>query len=270
MPWWKRQVVDGKAKMILLQTKNDTLYWQLQDPKAGNSIGTSMMSQLVQALRELKARLRSDKAPRVLVVSASPTNGLWIAGGNLRELALLTAIEVRRYAQTMARLCVELTRLPIPVLVAVDGKAIGGGVELALAGDLILATKASSFHFKQLDVGLSLGYGSTQRLVQSVGLSRARHWVLGRSLISADQALDAGLVSEVVADSTALSERVAALAQELEAIDPFLLATQKKMLYLGHERTVKLDLASEQKGFLAVWGNPQHRKFLADFHSRSE
>ncbi len=255
--------------MITLQTKKHILNWQLNDPKAKNAIGVTMMEHIEHELSNLKVLLRSKKSgvdkPRVLVISAQPQKGTWVSGGNLLELAKLKAAGVKRYAQGMAAICFELTKLPIPVLIAVDGLVVGGGIELALAGDLIYATKASRFHFKQLDVGLCLGYGSNQRLVQAVGLSRAKNWVLTRQMVPSAEAMASGLVCALAEDGARLDKMVANAATGLVAIEPEVFTRQKQLLYLAHKRQAAVNLAFEQKTFLELWGNPQHAKFLTDF-----
>ena len=132
-----------------------------------------------------------------------PKGALWIAGGDLIELAALQdKTEGRRYAGMMSEALRLLRRSGRLVITAVDGAAIGGGAELALAGDIRLATERSYFEFKQLRAGLATGYGSARRLVDLIGLARSERLLYFCEKISAAEAAQLGLVHRL-ADSSA-------------------------------------------------------------------
>src|SRR5262249_1671849 len=141
--------------------------WTIARPERGNALGTTVAAELLGALADLGG---DADTPRAVVLTAEcvskGSQRTWIAGGDLKELAAIASgREARAYAASLWAFIDGLAKLPMPVIVAVDGAAIGGGAELALAGDLRLATAASTLDFKQLRVGLATGYGSAKRLV---------------------------------------------------------------------------------------------------------
>lgn len=244
------------------------LEWRIDRPERLNGLGPTLARELADALAELR---NGAAPPRVLVISATPvqkgTRRTWIAGGDLKELSgLMSQGEAWSYAATLSGFAAGLEELPCPVVVAVDGAAIGGGAELALAGDLRLATRASSFEFRQLKVGLATGYGGARRLVELVGLGHAQGLLYRTATVSADEAARIGLVHEVVEGEAALKERLATLTAELASLSPQALAAQKAMLRLATKGHPGAARGAEADLFARVWRNPEHQKYLSDFN----
>lgn len=244
------------------------LEWRIERPERMNGLGTSLARELNEALAELK---RGGHVPRALVLTATPvgkgTRRTWIAGGDLKELQeLKTGADAGRYAASLSAFVAGLEELPCPVITAVDGAAIGGGAELALAGDLRLATSGSTFEFKQLRVGLATGYGGAKRLCELIGLGRAQGLLYRSESLSADGAFQCGLIHEVVPDEAALGAKVQELARNLAALSPAALAAQKAMLHAavrGHPGAAR---GTEAELFARIWRNPEHQRFLAEFN----
>lgn len=241
--------------------------WTLCRPERMNALGPSLAGELAERVAELGARAAAGSVPRALVITAEPvvkgTNRIWIAGGDLKELAEIgDASEARRYAATLTRFLEALDELPLLVVIAVDGAAIGGGAELALGGDVRIATSASSLSFKQLRVGLATGYGGAQRLVDALGLSRAQGLVFLGETLDAATALELGLFHRVVPDLTGLDGLVSALVANVgrEAI-----AAQKAMLRLAVRAHPGAAQAGELEIFERLWRNPAHAAFLDAF-----
>jgi enoyl-CoA hydratase/carnithine racemase len=190
----------------------------------------------------------------------------WIAGGDLKELASVGgAAAAAAYGDAVRRFCRGLDALPQVVVVAVDGAAIGGGAELALAGDLRLATAASTLEFRQLKVGLATGYGTTQRLVQLVGLGRAQDLLLRTRIVDAAEAVRLGLLTEAYATPAALWEAVERLVTDVAGLAPEAVRAQKAMLRAAATLHPGAAGAAELEAFAAAWGNPTHAAFLAAF-----
>lgn len=244
------------------------LEWRIERPERLNGIGTTLARELAQALAELK---RGGALPRALVLTATPVakgaRRTWIAGGDLKELAeLATGADARAYAVSLSAFVQGLEELPSPVITAVDGAAIGGGAELALAGDLRIATVASSFEFKQLKVGLATGYGGARRLVELIGLGKAQGLLYRSATVSSAEALDLGLVHEVVRDDRELEARCDEVASQLAALSPQALSAQKTMLWHAVRSHPGAARAAEAELFTRLWRNPEHQRFLSDFN----
>ncbi len=271
-----------KGNIYLSVTQHESfLHWQLQRPERRNALGPTLGQALRQALDALQSELKlwqeqndlSLSPPyRGLVLSAdvsgsnAPSTPVWIAGGDLKELAQLsTPQEGRAYATSFATIGQDLQNLPIPVIAAIDGLVIGGGVEFALAADLRISTQRSAFHFKQLEVGLSTGYASCQRLVALVGEARATDLLLLRRCLSSSDAKAYGLLNEVVEDQTELIGLLNSWEKEFSALSPWSLAAQKRMLQgrsaLGRDVCTEKELT----WFEELWMHPWHRRFLQKF-----
>lgn len=261
---------------IQSETNDSLLIWQINRPERRNALGTILSQELWEKTRELQKNLKAwqdaagDEPPpfRALVIKAAPIAGdkapIWIAGGDLKELnELKTAAEGRKYAETMALVCNALYELPIPVVALMDGLVIGGGIEFALAADLRFATQRTVFHFKQLELGLATAYGSAQRLTQLVGVSRAMDWLLRSKKVSAEMALSAGLVHEVLDRAEDLNDELAECLDHIKSLSPHAVAAQKRMLHadgIDAERT-----ASELDLFETLWMQEHHKRQLKGF-----
>ncbi len=244
------------------------LEWRIERPERLNGLGTTLARELTLALAELRRR---GVMPRALVLTATPVakgpRRTWVAGGDLKELTeLKTGAEARAYATSLSAFIAGLDELPCPVIIAVDGAAIGGGAELALAGDLRLATGASSFEFKQLKVGLATGYGGAGRLVELVGLGKAQAILYRSETLTAGEALALGLVHEVANDDRDLEARCHDLASQLAALSPQAFAAQKAMLWHAVRSHPGAARAAEAELFTRIWRNPEHQRFLSDFN----
>lgn len=244
--------------------------WTIARPERSNALGTVIAAELTAALAALTQSLSAPQAPRVLVVGATPVvKGLrrtWIAGGDLKELTTLdTAASAHAYAASLAALINGLDELPIPVVMAVDGAAIGGGAEFAIGGDIRLATRSSSWAWKQLRVGLATGYASCARLVGLVGAARAQGLLFLGEVTSCDEALRLGLTHRLVDDAESLAHLIETVTEDLCTLAPEALSAQKAMLRRAADADRRTTTDAELALFAGIWRNPRHAEFLATF-----
>ncbi len=264
---------------ISVQKQDSVLTWTIDRPDRLNALGTLIGAELLQLCMQLELELRPfttdrgmEEPPyRCLVLRAQPVRrgqnqAIWIAGGDLKELAQLSApADGRAYASEWAQIGLILQGLPIPVIAAIQGAAIGGGAELALAADLRIATRESSLHFKQLEVGLATGYASCQRLVNLVGLARATDLLFCSRKLTANEAQSFGLINEIAENDETFETLIKTVIQDFKRLSAKSLMIQKQMLagpfvekraqWAEHE----LDL------FQQLWMHPAHEKFLRKF-----
>ena len=239
--------------------------WHISRPKSLNALGTSIAGELSDVL-ELTQKSASLEIRAIVITAETISRGdksIWIAGGDLKELALLTTkAEGREYAKTMRLFCEGLEALPMPVVTVIDGAAIGGGAELALAGDIRFATVRSSLEFKQLKIGLATGYGAASRLIELVGKSRAQSLLYFSECVDAQEALKSGLVHRFIT-STSEEDLGKALLPILQ-LEPVAMAGQKKMLRLATSQPHGNHSWADDV-FESIWLNATHAKTLADF-----
>lgn len=251
---------------------NSCEFWTVNHPEEGNSLGLRMWGELDQAATHLENRfLDPQEEPfsrRALIIEASPClakKPIWIAGGNLNELASLDTREKGAdYATKMMRLCLRIKRLPIPVIMVLDGAAIGGGAEFAMSGDLRLGTQRSTFHFKQLTIGLSCGYGTTQELVKLLGVSRTTELLFLYEKIDAKKAASWGLFNKIGKDKNEVKGILDEILDRITVLDAQVIAAQKKMLLLDWENNKNVQ-RKELEIFSELWMKPAHQKSMKNF-----
>jgi len=206
-----------------------------------NAINMRMRSEL----RDLLQALRHDASVGAAVLTGSGDRAFCV-GMDLREFAQTkeqTSIaEMRRFRWEQGE---GLAGFDKPVIAAINGLAIGGGVELALLCDLVFASEQASFAFAEVKRGLMPGNGGTQRLSRRIGMPRALEMILSGRTVSAAQALDFGLVEYVVPAAELLTQAVA-LAQEMAVHAPVAVRTAKSAIQRGAELSLQDGLRLEQ------------------------
>lgn len=199
------------------------------EPLAGDAEGVSVLSicraearnaigrQLLRELQEAINILRQERTTRCLVIrSAVP--GVFCAGADLKERATMTKQEATEFVNNVRKTFSEVEALPMPTLAVVEGHALGGGAELALACDIRISDETSTFAFPETQLGIIPGAGGTQRLPRLVGRSKAKELVFTCERISASEAQAIGLIDHLVPPLNAydkaltLSKRIAKAA----------------------------------------------------------
>jgi len=165
----------------------------LSRPQAMNAISTEMAHQLSTTMRELA----QDPSVRAVVLSSTSTRAFSV-GADLKERASMDEADLLEHRETSRAAYASVLHLPVPAVAAVDGYALGGGFELALSCDLIVASSEATFALPEVSVGLIPGGGGTQLLTRRVGWSRAAGMVFTARRMAAEEAGRWGLVDEVV------------------------------------------------------------------------
>uniref|UniRef100_A0A4X1WB36 Enoyl-CoA hydratase domain containing 2 n=1 Tax=Sus scrofa TaxID=9823 RepID=A0A4X1WB36_PIG len=182
-------------------------------PSARNALGNVFVSQLLEAL----AQLREDRHVRVLIFR-SGVKGVFCAGADLKEREQMSEAEVGVFVQRLRGLMNEIAAFPAPTIAAMDGFALGGGLELALACDLRVAASSAVMGLIETTRGLLPGAGGTQRLPRCLGVALAKELIFTGRRLSGMQAQALGLVNHAVAqneEGNAAYHRALALAQEI-------------------------------------------------------
>jgi len=187
---------------LLLETEDDNIATlTVNRPDKLNALNSKVLDELQEAFSELK-RDRNVKA--VIVTGAG--NKAFVAGADISELRDLNSESGKKTSQYGQRIFSEIEKFPKPVVALVNGYALGGGAELAMACHLRIATENAVFGLPEVTLGLIPGYGGTQRLPALIGKSKALEMILTGSHLKADEALSIGLVNRVVEHDEAISE----------------------------------------------------------------
>ncbi|XP_010845504.1 PREDICTED: enoyl-CoA hydratase domain-containing protein 2, mitochondrial [Bison bison bison] len=194
--------------------------------------------QLLEAL----AKLREDRQVRVLIFR-SGVKGVFCAGADLKEREQMSEAEVGLFVQRLRGLMTEIAAFPAPTIAAMDGFALGGGLELALACDLRVAASSAVMGLIETTRGLLPGAGGTQRLPRCLGVALAKELIFTGRRLSGAQAQALGLVNHAVAqneEGNAAYDRARALAQEILPQAPIAVRLSKVAI----DRGIEVDIAS--------------------------
>jgi enoyl-CoA hydratase len=197
--------------------------------KVLNALSQKVINELTWALREADA----DARIRAVILTGAGDKA-FVAGADIAEMRDLPAPEARRFAELGHALGDQIENMAKPVIAAVNGFALGGGCELALACDFIYASSKAKFGQPEVNLGLMPGFGGTQRLPRRVGVARAMELVLTADMIGAEEALRIGLVNKVVAPEALLEEAKKAATKIAEKA-PLAIAYSKRAVRRSQE-----------------------------------
>ncbi|MGP9558527.1 enoyl-CoA hydratase [Psychrobacter sp. AOP7-A1-24] len=223
----------------------------LNRPKVRNALN----SELRQQMAELFIQLNEDPETKAIVLTGG--DKVFAAGADINDF--LTAKTVDVYLRRSERYWRAITDCQKPIIAAVNGYALGGGCELAMHADIIVAGKSAKFGQPEIKIGLMPGAGGTQRLFRAIGKHKAMKMILTGDMIDADEADRMGLVSEVVADDSTLT-RAIEIATQLASYSPIALTQIKEVSMLGPDMPLDSALALERKAF----------QILFDTHDQKE
>ena len=216
-----------------------------------NAFDTAQRDELAVCVREL-----ADGARRVRAVVLYGGERLFAAGADIKALAAMAPEEARGWNRALQRTFDEVARLPMPVIAAVTGYALGGGLELALCADYRVAAHDAVLGQPEVQLGLMPGSGGTQRLVRLIGPSRTKNLLMTGRRVSAEEALRLGLVDEVVPAGTASAVYDAALDYARQLAEGPAIALEAIKLAVDHGADIGLSagLALERSLFAEVFG----------------
>ncbi len=228
----------------------------LNRPEARNALRTALLAELADTLEQTAA----DDSLRCVVLTGS--SKVFAAGADIAEMAAMNMTEVLSDArpQHWAR----ITAFPKPIVAAVNGFALGGGCELAMHADIIIAGSNAWFGQPEINLGIIPGAGGTQRLIRTVGKALASKMVLSGEFISAETALSAGLVAEVTQPELSL-ERAENLARTIAGKPPLAVQQAKAALLKSFDTTLGAGLDFERKTFVMLAGTEDRNEGIQAF-----
>lgn len=251
---WKNLTVE-RGPMTLLMVNR---------PEQRNAIDFSTMDELEEAL----TLLEKDESLRALVLTGG--GDTFVSGGDLKDFqVLVTAEDGQRMAERMGTILTRLSCLPVPVIAALNGPAVGGGTEVALACDLRVAAANAYFSFRQVTMGIMTAWGGAPRLLALLGFSRSLYYLLTAERITSEQALHMGLVQRVTPEGQAVAGAVE-LARQLAGQPPLAVRAIKRTLRQIMGVPFDSAAAIEVQEFGEVWASEDHLEAVnAYFAKRS-
>jgi enoyl-CoA hydratase len=226
-------------------------------PASLNALNSSVLAELDSAIAEV----RESPAARALIITGEGSKA-FVAGADIGEMADLTPDEAVAFSRRGQAVFSAIEHLPIPTIAAVNGYALGGGCELALACDIRVSSENARFGQPEVGLGIIPGFGGTVRLPLAIGRSRAAYMILTGKLVSAKEAHEMGLVAEVV-PLESLPSRAEELARELGAKSYVAVAYAKRMLFPDDEA-----LAREARRFGQCFESGHPKEGMSAFLER--
>jgi len=229
---------------------------QLNRPSVLNALSFGLMSELVNRLEEL------DKDEEVRVIILTGSGRAFAAGADLAEMSQLTPVDLmlgRRF-----ELWDRIRKISKPMIAAVGGYCLGGGNELAMTCDIIIASEAATFGQPEVNVGIIPGAGGTQRLIRVVGKYKAMEMILTGKSISADEACRVGLVNRVVPPES-LMEEAKKIAADIASKPPISVRSAKEAVLKAQDTTLEVGLDFERKAFYMLFATEDGKEGMRAF-----
>jgi enoyl-CoA hydratase len=246
---------------ILLDTHDHVGLIQLNRPDARNALNNLLVHELLESMETF------DRDPEIRATVLAGGENAFAAGADIKEMAALSADEMRSsgFIQTFAR----IESLSKPVIAAVSGWALGGGCELALACDMIVASETARFGQPEITIGVIPGAGGTQRLTRRVGKAIAMEMILNNRVLTAAEAVQFGLVNRLVPAERCLDEAIA-LAQEIAARAPLAVRQARRMIQVAFESPLGAGLEQERQAFFEVFASKDRLEGMSAFVEKRE
>jgi enoyl-CoA hydratase len=227
-------------------------------PEKRNALNAAVRSELLAALDGL----REDAGARVVVITGAGDKA-FVAGADIAEFAERTPLE-QRAAMSGRRVFDEVAAFPLPTIAMVNGFALGGGCELAMACDIRVAGRSARFGQPEIRLGLIPGGGGTQRLPRLAGPGAALRLILTGEIIDAEEALRIGLVDILAADAD-LRTRTMDIARSMASYSPVALALAKAALAAAWETPLSAGLALERELFITAFSSEDRAEGVSAF-----
>lgn len=228
-------------------------------PKVLNAVNARTIEELDDAVRQVER----DAAIRAFVVTGAGEKA-FVAGADIAAMSTMTPTEARTFAERAHGVLVRLAALAVPTVAAVNGYALGGGCEIALACDLVYASENARFGQPEVNLGIIPGFGGTQRLPRRVGMMRALEMILTGDPCDAARAKDIGLVLDVLPPEK-LVPHALAQAKKIAAKGPVAIALAKRVIHAAADADLSVANELERQAFSSAFATDDSREGMKAF-----
>ena len=254
------------TEKILLKRHNNIVILTFNRPQALNALDLVTMRRFAKIISDLQ----TDDDLSALILTGSGEDA-FCSGGDLYELSQLpTEDDGLSFITIMGDALLALERLPVPVIAAVNGYALGGGSEIATACDLRIVDENTGMGFVQVKMGLTPGWGTGQRLLRLVGYPKAMQLLLSGRVIHAQELIELGLANQIVAPGGALDEAMNFVEKYIAPNPPDVVRGIKTLLRAGLEQSYDDALQIERKLFPPLWAAEPHLTAVDNFLKRRQ
>jgi enoyl-CoA hydratase len=249
-------------EFILLSVENAVATVTINRPKALNA----MNSQTLRELEETLLALGQDSSVRAVILTGAGERS-FVAGGDISEMAELGPQGALKFSQTGHRTVAALEALAVPTIAAINGFALGGGLELALSCDLLYASDKAKLGLPEVTLGVIPGFGGTQRLTRLLGRARAMELIFTGEPLDAQKAKEVGLVLEVL-PAEQLLPHCKTVAEKIASRGPLAVAQAKRAILNGMDLSLTNANELERQAFAALFPTDDQREGMKAFKEK--
>jgi len=250
-------------KFLKIEQKEATLLVVLNRPCALNALNSEVLGELEVLIDEIK------KNETIYSVILTGEGKAFVAGADIGEMHSLSGIEGKAFGELGLKVFRKLETLPQPVIAAVNGFALGGGCELAMACDIRIASEKAKFGQPEVGLGVTPGFGGTQRLPKLVGVAKAKELIYTADIINAEEAKAIGLVNRVVAPEC-LMETAFAMAEKINSKGQIAIKLSKEAINVGVETDVETGFVVESSAFGLCFSTQDQKEGMRAFLAKDK
>ena len=251
-------------KYLLLEKEDGIGILYINRPDAMNALNTGVLEEIIQAVGEISR----DNEIQVLIITGAGDKS-FVAGADIKEMHGLTAVEGREFGYIGQAAFRAIEKLEKPVIAAVNGFALGGGCELAMAADIRLASEKAKFGQPEVGLGITPGFGGTQRLPRLVGEGRAMELILTANTINAEEAYRIGLVNHIYPAADLLDE-TRKMARKIMANAPLAVKYAKSAVNKGLQTDIDTGMAIEADLFGICFSTEDQKAGMGAFLNKEK
>ncbi|MGY8623453.1 enoyl-CoA hydratase [Bacillus safensis] len=234
----------------------------LNRPEQANSLSSTMLEEVNQIIKEIK----HDESIRCLLITGAGSK-VFCAGADLKERRLMTETEAKGAVRLIQQTFIEIESIPVPVIAVMNGHALGGGLELALACDLRIARAGARLGLPETGLAIIPGAGGTQRLPRLIGLGKAKELIFTGASLQAEEAIQIGLIEHIsVADS--LMNDAISLAKQIIKNGPLALKEAKQAIQSSLDHDLHTGLTKEYEAYLRLIDTEDRTEGLQAFQEK--
>ena len=247
------------AKNIRWEVENEIGILMIQRPSALNALNYDTMIEI----EEVMDKVVSDSSIKAVIITGEGEKS-FVAGADIAYMQGLSAVEGYKWGEIGQRVFQKIEDLPQPVIAAVNGFALGGGCELAMACDIRFASDNAKFGQPEVTLGITAGFGGTQRLPRLVGKGRAKELLFAGTMISAEEAYRIGLVNKVFSQSELMNE-AKIFANKISQIAPVAVQATKMAVNRGMDMDLRSGIAFEASLFGMTFSTEDQSEGMSAF-----
>jgi len=232
---------------------------RINRPKFLNALNRAVLEQLYSEMQNLEKDQNTD----CVIITGSGSKA-FVAGADIDELKNMTCIEAKAFSRLGHEIFSYIENYDKPIIAAINGYALGGGLELALSCDIRIAAESSKLGFPEINLGIIPGFGGTQRLPKVVGIGKAKEMIFTGKTIDAREAEKIGLVNKVVADGELLNT-VKELADNIASKSGFALKLAKESINKGFAEHLETGVIIENNAFSLCFSTDDQKEGMSAF-----